>query len=70
MYITVHVTYDVETICYGGQGFKDDIHLIGSFETVEEARACAAKWKETNPNAIGVDVRIFENVHSQNYFQS
>lgn len=63
MYVTVHVTYDVETICYGGQGFRDDINLIDSFETIDEARACAAKWKEANPNAVWVDVRISENVH-------
>ena len=63
MFIIVHVTYDVETVCYGGQGFKDDIRLIGRFETIEEARACATKWKETNPNAIWTDVRISENVH-------
>lgn len=66
MYVTVHVTYDVETICYGGQGFKDDVNLIGSFETIDEARAFATKWKGTHPKAVWVDVCISENVHMPN----
>lgn len=63
MMMNVCVTYDVKEIAYGGQGFRDDVRLINSFETYEEAYACAMAWKDAHPNAFFRHVHIITNYH-------
>jgi len=59
MIVKCHKTFEVYTICYGGQGFCDDIHTLDVFETREEAETYVENWLATHPNSW-LDVKIRE----------
>lgn len=57
MIIKCHKTFVVYSICYGGQGFQDDINELGEFETKREAEKYIKELNNKNP---WIDIKIRE----------
>ncbi len=61
MIVKCHKTFEVYTICYGGQGFRDDIHTLDVFETREEAETYVENWLANHPHSW-LDIKICEHL--------
>ena len=61
MIVKCHKTFEVYTICYGGQGFRDDICTLDTFETREEAETYIENWLATHTHDW-VDIKIREHL--------
>jgi len=61
MIVKCHKTFEVYGICYGGQGFCDDINTLDTFETRKEAEIYAKNWLASHPRSL-IHIKIREHL--------